>query len=83
MLTFAKFWRARDRLQWSLTPSSLPSEVVLQVESNESVTGLTFEFQRPLATVTGGAIMSPDNRHLVLPELAPGRSISIRINYLD
>jgi hypothetical protein len=54
---------------------------VLQVESDESVTGLTFEFQRPIATVTGRATVFPDNRHIVLPELAPGHSISIHINY--
>jgi hypothetical protein len=82
MLTFAKFWRARDRLQWSLTATSVPTEVVLQVESGESVTGLTFEFRHPMASATGGAVMFPDNRHLVLPELAPGHSISIHINYL-
>ena len=82
MLTFAKFWRARDRLQWSLTETSVPTEAVLQVKSDESVTGLTFEFQRPIATATAGATMSPDNRHLVLPELAPGQSVSIRISYL-
>jgi hypothetical protein len=81
MLTFAKFWRARDRLQWSLTETSVPAEVVLQVKSAESVAGLTFEFQRPIATVTGGAIMSPDKRHLVLPEVAPGYGVSIHINY--
>jgi hypothetical protein len=82
MLTFAKFWRARDRLQWSLTAASLPTEAVLQVKSEESVVGLTFEFQRPIATVTGGATMFPDNRHLVLPELLPGHSVSFHINYL-
>jgi hypothetical protein len=82
MLTFAKFWRARDRLQWSLTPTATPSEAVLQVKSDESVIGLTFEFQRPIATVNGGATMSPDNRHLVLPELAPGHSVSLHISYL-
>jgi hypothetical protein len=82
MLTFAKFWRARDRLQWSLTETSVPTEVVLLVKSAESVAGLTFEFQRPIATVTGGATMSPDKRHLILPEVAPGHSVSIHINYL-
>ena len=82
MLTFAKFWRARDRLQWNLTTTSVPTEVVLQVKSDESVAGLTFEFQRSIATVTGGASISPDNQHLVLPELAPGHSVSIHINYL-
>jgi hypothetical protein len=81
MLTFAKFWGARDRLQWSLTATSGPTEVVLQVKSEESVVGLTFEFQRPIATVTGGATMFPDNRHLVLPELSPGHNVSLHINY--
>jgi hypothetical protein len=82
LLTFAQFWRARDRLRWSVTAASLPTEVVLHVESDESVIGLTFEFQRPIATVTGGAVMFPDNRHLVLPELAPGQSVSLHLNYL-
>jgi hypothetical protein len=82
MLTFAKFWRARDRLQWSLTATTVSKEAVLQVKSDESVSGLTFEFQRPIATATGGAALFPDNRHLVLPELAPGHSISIHITYL-
>jgi hypothetical protein len=82
MLTFAKFWRARDRLQWSLTATSVPTEAVLQVKSDESVIGLTFEFERPIATVTGGATLFPDNRHLILPELAAGHCVSLHINYL-
>jgi hypothetical protein len=82
MVTFARFWRARDRLQWSLSATSLPAEAVLRVRSDESVTGLTFEFQRPVATISGGAVLSPDNRHVVLPELKPGYSISLRITYL-
>ena len=60
----------------------MPAQVVLQVKSHDSVTGLTFEFQRPIATVTGGAILSPDNRHVVLQELGPDDSVSIRIHYL-
>jgi hypothetical protein len=52
------------------------------VKSDESVTGLTFEFQRSIATVTGGAVLSPDNRHVVLPELKPSSSVSFRIAYL-
>jgi hypothetical protein len=82
MLTFAKFWRARDRLHWSMTSSSMPTEAVLQVKSDESVTGLTFEFQRPIATISGGATLSPDNRHVVLPELKAGHGISLHIHYL-
>jgi len=82
MVSFATFWRARDRLQWTVTAASIPAQVVLQVKSHDSVTGLTFEFQRPIATVTGGAILSPDNRHVVLQELGPDDSVSIRIHYL-
>jgi hypothetical protein len=54
----------------------------LQVKSDDSVTGLTFEFQRPIAIVTGGAMLIPDNRHVVLPKLEPGHGASFRISYV-
>lgn len=81
MLSFAQFWRARDRLQWRITATAVSKQVVLQVKSEEPVAGLTFEFQRPIATATGGATLSPDKRHLILPELGPGQSVSLRVNY--
>jgi hypothetical protein len=83
MVSFGTFWRARDHLQWNVTASSMPTDVVLQVKSDDSVSGLTFEFQRPIATVRGGAILIPDNRHVVLPELGPGQSASFRIRYVQ
>jgi hypothetical protein len=83
MLSFAKFWRARDRLQWSVKASSIPTQVVLQVESEESVAGLTFEFERPVSAISGEATVSVDRRHVVLPELEPGRSVSFRISYFQ
>jgi hypothetical protein len=83
MVSFGTFWRARDRLEWNVTASSMPTQVVLQVKSDDSVSGLTFEFQRPIATVTGGAMLIPDNRHVVLPQLEPGQSASFRISYLQ
>jgi hypothetical protein len=82
MLTFANFWRARDRLEWSLTTTSIPGQVVLQVKPDDFVIGLTFEFQRQIGTVSGGATLFPDTRHIVLPELGPGHSVSFRITYL-
>jgi hypothetical protein len=82
MVSFGTFWRARDRLQWKVTAGSMPTQVVLQVKSDDSVSGLTFECQRPIATVTGGAMLIPDNRHVVLPQLEPGQSASFRISYL-
>ena len=83
MVSFGKFWRARDRLQWSVTPTIVPTQVILQVKSDEPVTGLTFEFQRSIASVTGGAILLPDSRRIVLPELVPNHDVSIRINYVQ
>jgi hypothetical protein len=83
MVNFAEFWRARDRLQWSVNATSVPAQVVLQLKSDDSVTGLTFEFQRPIATVTEGAKLTPDNHHVVLPEIGPGRGASFLIKYLQ
>ena len=80
MLSFAKFWRARDRLQWRVVSAS-SSTAVLEITSQEPATGLTFEFQRPVATVTEGAAVSADRRRIVLPELKPGQSISLRVTY--
>ena len=80
MLSFARFWRARDRLKWSVTSSSVPSEVVLQVSTEESVGGLTFEFQHPISAVSNGATLSPDNHHVVLPELKAGQAISFHLS---
>ena len=83
MVSFGTFWRARDRLQWNVTRTSTPTQVVLQVKSDDSVSGLTFEFQRPIATVTGGAMLIPDSRHVVLPQLESRQSASFRISYLQ
>jgi hypothetical protein len=80
MLSFAEFWRARDRLKWSMTPTSSRTEVTLQVNPEESVTGLTFEFQRPISAVSNGATRSPDNHHVILPELKAGQSASFHIS---
>ena len=82
MVSFGTFWRARDRLQWNVIATSTPAQVVLQVKSDDSVSGLTFEFQRPIATVSGGAMLIPDNRHIVLPQLEAGQSASFRVSYL-
>lgn len=82
MVSFGTFWRARDHLQWNVSSTSIPTQAVLQVKSDDSVTGLTFEFQRPITTVTGGAMLIPDNRHVVLPKLEPGHGASFRISYV-
>ncbi|HEY6338819.1 MAG TPA: hypothetical protein VIW68_10020 [Candidatus Sulfotelmatobacter sp.] len=88
MLSFAKFWRARDRLQWSVHATSIPKQVVLQVTADESVTGLTFEFEQPVATITGLGLLgiatvSADHHHVILPELKAAQSASFRVSYLQ
>jgi hypothetical protein len=80
MLSFAKFWRARDRLQWRAVWSSA-SAAALQITSQEPLTGLTLEFQRPVASITGGASISEDQRHIVLPDLKPGETLSLQVTY--
>jgi hypothetical protein len=81
MLSFARFWRARDRLEWKVVTTSIPTQVVLQVKSETSVAGLTLECQHPVLTITGGATLSPDNHHVVLPELQPAQMVSFRLNF--
>jgi len=82
MLSFAKFWRARDRLQWRVNATSIPRQVVLQVKSAESVTGLTFEFEHPVSVSPGDATVSTDHRHVILPDLKPGQTVSLHVSYL-
>jgi hypothetical protein len=83
MLSFAKFWRARDRLQWSVRASSSPTQVVLQVKSQESVAGLTFEFGPLVSTTNAGATVSVDRHHVILPELKAGQTVSVQVNFLQ
>ncbi len=81
MSSFAHFWRARDRLKWSITPGKAANTVRLTATSTEAVEGLTFEFQRPVASVDGGAKVQGNKRHIVLPALKAGESVSVDIRY--
>lgn len=87
VLSFARFWRARDRLRWRVTPDAPPGAgtvaatraLRLDVTADEAVSGLTFEFARPVASITGGAALLPDRRHAVLPDLQARQPISFRV----
>jgi hypothetical protein len=81
MLSFAKFWRARDRLQWAITSGAAPSQVALQVQPEESVQGLTFEFERSISAVSNGASVSPDDHRIILPELKAGQAVSFQVTF--
>ncbi len=79
-LEFARFWRARDRLGWSVAAGKHAKELVLTVESAEAVRGITFEFAQPVASVTGGGELMGYLHLLVLPSLEPGRASRIIVH---
>jgi hypothetical protein len=88
LLSYAEFWRARDALRWSFAPAG-NSAATLTVESPAPVSGVTFEFQRPIASVTTNppaasvpsATLLSDHRRIVLPSLASGATLRLRILY--
>jgi hypothetical protein len=82
-VSFARFWRARDRLKWTITPGHAASEIRLTVTSGEPVEGLTFEFQRNVKTVDGGATLAESGRQIVLRPLQAGDTVSVAIRYGD
>jgi hypothetical protein len=83
MVSFALFWRARDRLKWTITPARVPLEIRLNVTTEEPVEGLTFEFRRHVKSVDGDATLAPSRRQVVLRPLKAGDSISVDIRYVE
>jgi hypothetical protein len=81
METFARFWRARDRLQWTVRTSKDPNSIELEVTSDEAINGLTVEFRREIADLQGDAKLLPDRRRIVLPTVESGRHIHVQIHF--
>jgi hypothetical protein len=79
MLSFARFWRARDRLRWSISGPP-EGEITLSITPDEPVEGLTFEFQKAIAGVSG-AVLLEDRHRVVLPSLSAGRPYVTKIRY--
>jgi len=80
MLTFAEFWRARDRLQWSVSAIS-PATVVLSVKSAEDVHGLTLDFGRQIDRVDAGASLLSNHHRIVLTDLHANKPVTLHIRY--
>lgn len=86
LLSYAEFWRARNRLRWSFA-SSGNSSVILTVQSQDPVSGVTFEFQRAIASVSadppaGNApTLLPDYHRVILPGLNAGETLRLRVQY--
>jgi len=81
MESFARFWRARDRLRWTAHTAKDPSSMDLDVTSDEAIDGLTIEFQREIADLKGNAKLLPDRRRILLPSLESGGHIHIHIHF--
>ena len=78
-LEFAQFWRARDRLEWSVEPGKKPRTLVLRASSREPVRGLTFEFAGEIASVSGAAELLGDHHRIVLKALEPGKPAQVEV----
>jgi hypothetical protein len=79
MLTFARFWRARDRLQWKADASG--AGVVLTVRSAEAAHGITIDFNQPIDRVDAGATLLPDLHRIVLPDLLANEPVVVEVHY--
>jgi hypothetical protein len=80
MLTFAQFWRARDRLRWTVASSG--AGAVLTVKSAEAVHGLTLDFSRQIDSVDNGATLLGDQHRIILPDLHSDEQAVIHVRYL-
>lgn len=78
-LEFAQFWRARDRLDWSVAQGTKPRSLVLRVTSREDVRGITFEFAREITAVSRGAELLPDRHRVLLAPLEAGKQTQLEL----
>jgi len=81
LTTFARFWRARDCLEWVAQPSSDPAEIIVEAAPSEPADGLTLEFTRRVASVDGGARLAVGGHQVVLPELAAGQQVTLHVRF--
>jgi hypothetical protein len=79
MVTFARFWRARDRLQWKVVTSG--ADAILTFQSAERLHGLTIDFNRAVASVDAGATVLADRHRVVIPDLEAGREVVVHARY--
>jgi hypothetical protein len=81
MESFARFWRARDRLHWTVRPATDHRNMEVDVTADEAIEGLTFEFQGEMADLQGDAQMLSDRRRILLPALPAGGQIHIQVRF--
>jgi Polysaccharide deacetylase len=80
-VSFARYWRAREHLQWTTAPAPSGSGVRLTVTTVEPIEGLTFEFRQPVNSVDGNAVLAENRHKIILRPLKAGETLSVEINY--
>jgi hypothetical protein len=88
LLSYAEFWRARNALTWSVSPAGTRA-IILSIQSEMPVSGITFEFQNAISSVTkeengsshSDVTLLPDHHRIVLPPLTPGATLHLKIEY--
>ncbi len=80
-VSFARYWRARERLQWTTASAPSGSGIRLTVATEEPVEGLTFEFRQPVKSVDGDAALAENRHKIILRPLKASETLSVEINY--
>jgi hypothetical protein len=80
LLSFARYYQARERLRWCVEPRG-SDEVELLVEAPLAVNGATFESGREISAASSPLGVQVSGRTLILPSLAAGQKMTIRIYY--
>jgi len=80
MLSYARFWRARETLHWTIQPNGSDG-VRLALHVKRAARGVTVEFRRAIQSVNGDATLLPDGHRIILPDLNAGDDISVPISY--
>lgn len=81
LITFARYWRARDQAVWEAQPESQAGKWTLKLRVAEPAEGLTFEFQRALAGADGLPGLRVEAHRLILPALNPGQEVTLHLQY--
>jgi hypothetical protein len=82
-LSFAQFWRARDRLKWTIAPIDAGPGIRLTAVTEQPVEGLTFEFKRRIKSILGQAFLSETHRQIIVRPMNAGDSASVEIRYAN
>jgi hypothetical protein len=81
MLGFANFWRARQHVKWTIRSGQTTLRVTLKVTAIEPIEGLTFEFQRRLESVDGGAAIADNHHQVIMPAIKTAESLTVEVVY--